>query len=261
MSPASTVTPRWISASSANSLGPEAPRERERRRIVGVDHGPVVGGLAMEHARLGGAVGLERAVPVEVIRREIQQDGDPRVECLRRFELKAADLDDMKRLGARVLDLRRQRRAEVAACRDVEAALAQHPCGERRRRRLALRSRDRNHAPREPARCQLDLSHDRHTGRASGHDRGMVGWHAWTRDDEIGTGEERGRMRTELDGDAQAFEVRPPIERAGGVAQRHARAARHEQLRNGDAAPAAARDDHPLSRHAEAHRITSASTS
>ena len=69
---------------------PAPARERQRGRIVGVDHDPVAVLLVGEHPRLRARVLVERRVPVEVIRRDVQQHRDPRAERLGRLELEAA---------------------------------------------------------------------------------------------------------------------------------------------------------------------------
>ena len=90
-------------------------RQRQRLRIVGVDHRPVVWSLVRENPRLRGAVHVHRAVTIEMVGRQVQQHGNPRMKRVRRLELKAADLDDVKRLRRRCRDLRAQRRADVSA--------------------------------------------------------------------------------------------------------------------------------------------------
>ena len=90
-------------------------RQRQRLRIVGVDHRPVVGCLVRENLRFRGAVRLHRAVPVEMVGRQVQQHGNPRMKRVGRLQLKAAHFDDVKRLGRRCRDLRAERRADVSA--------------------------------------------------------------------------------------------------------------------------------------------------
>ena len=62
MCPASTVNPSAASSSRYARAGAPSPRaKRARRQVVGVDDRPVVGRLALEDARLGGGVRLDRS--------------------------------------------------------------------------------------------------------------------------------------------------------------------------------------------------------
>ena len=65
-----------------------------RQRIVEVHHGEVVRRLRGEDARLGRRVAVEAVVAIEVIGRDVEQDGDARVERLHRLQLEARHLDD-----------------------------------------------------------------------------------------------------------------------------------------------------------------------
>ena len=78
----------------------EAPRDD--RDVVRV--------LVLEDPQLRVGVGLEAAVPVEVVRLEVEQHGDVRLELVDVLELEARDLadDDLVRVG-------RCRRARVSA--------------------------------------------------------------------------------------------------------------------------------------------------
>ena len=76
-----------------------AARQRERGGIVGVHDGPIRRGLVPEDSRLGGGVFLFGRVPIQVVRREVQQHGNPRMERVGGLELKAADFNDVDRVG------------------------------------------------------------------------------------------------------------------------------------------------------------------
>ena len=94
----------------------ENARERERdaacrdgrafghdHRIIGVQYRPIVCRSDCAKIRaLADRVRLEGRMPIEVVGREVQPDGDPRPERRRRLQLKAADLDDVDRLRRRV---------------------------------------------------------------------------------------------------------------------------------------------------------------
>ena len=102
-------------ARTASAARARSPRQLQHQRIVGVDDRPVARRLIGEDARLRVAVLLDRRVPIEVIGREVQEHGDPGVERRARLELKAADFDDVDRVGVRLRDLRAERQTDVAA--------------------------------------------------------------------------------------------------------------------------------------------------
>ena len=136
---------------------PAAARQLEHRRIVGVDHREVARVLVLEDPRLRRAVRLDVGMPIEVVGRKIQHHRDPRMERVDLLELKAARLDDVKRVRRRLGHLRAQRRADVAADGHLESGRLEHPPGQRRRRRLALGAGDRDHPALQPSRRELDL--------------------------------------------------------------------------------------------------------
>jgi len=115
-----------------------------RRGIVGVEHRPVVHGLVREDPRLRRRVLGEVDVVVEMVGREIEQHRNPRTERFGRLQLKAARFDDVDGALGRLVDLRAQRVADVAADENVIARFIEHPARQRRRRRFPLRSRDRD---------------------------------------------------------------------------------------------------------------------
>jgi hypothetical protein len=194
---------------------------------------------------------------IEVIGREVEQHRDPRVERIRRLELEAADLDDVQRGGRRLRDLRGKRGAQVAARRHVEPGVAENPRGQRGRRGLALGARNGDDPASEPAACQLDLADHRHPGSACGVDRFLRRRDPRTQHEELRRREQVSAMRTGFEGDAKRQQPRGVVNRIE-VGERHARAARGQQLGRGSPASARADDHRPFSLNAEAHRLTSA---
>ena len=116
----STTTPS-LSRRATRELPPRRPaaaRQLEHRRIVGIDDRPI--GCApgsRKSALFAAAYASTRRMAIQMIRREIQHHGDPRMERLDLLQLKAARFDDVQRLGCRVIDLRAQRPTDVAADR------------------------------------------------------------------------------------------------------------------------------------------------
>ena len=67
--------------------------------IVGVQHGEVFRALIFENAGLGVGVGGERAMPVEMVRSDVEHDGNSRAKGLNGLKLKAGDFEDGSGLG------------------------------------------------------------------------------------------------------------------------------------------------------------------
>ena len=97
------------------------------------------------------AARLNARMTIEVVGREVQQDGNPRMEGLNPFELEAARFDDVQGLGRRRLDLRGQWRADIAADRHRASGRFENASSQFGRRRFALRPRDGDDSAAKPA--------------------------------------------------------------------------------------------------------------
>ena len=121
--------PRSCEASKASSNAPSSVPETRTRRpspghvgvvercdvgVVDAQHRSVARALALEHAQLGGGVGLERPVPVEVVGRDVEQHGRVGAELLDALELKARELADDR--PARLDAAREASRARCRRC-------------------------------------------------------------------------------------------------------------------------------------------------
>ena len=80
-------------------------------------------------------------MPIEMVGREIQHHGDPRMKRLDLLELKAAGFDDVHRVRRRFRHLRAERCADVAAHGHFVPGRFEHLTGQRRRRGLPFRAR------------------------------------------------------------------------------------------------------------------------
>ena len=123
--------------------------------------------------------------------------------------------------------------------RRVEAALGEHRRDEARRRRLAVRARDRDALlhPHQLGQHQR-ARHDRHAALARGHDFGVVGGDRGRHDDRVGVGDV-GRRVADGDLDAEALEAARRGAR-GEIRAGHPVALRRQHF--GDAAHAGAAD-------------------
>ena len=149
-------------SSAANSTRRAAPGPAEAARN---DRG-VLRRLVLEDPQLRVAVRLERAVPVEVVRLEVEEHRDPRAELVDVLELEARQLADDPGLGRRV----DPRVARGRRCRQRRPRPREHRAEPLGRRRLAVRPRhadDRvRQAVRQPSSTSLQIGIRRARRRA-----------------------------------------------------------------------------------------------
>ena len=147
--------------------------------------------------------------------------------------------------------LRAQREADVAADQHAMSAGFEHPAGQRRRRRLALRAGDRDDRSAQPARRELELADDRDARLPRRVDPGWRGRHARAQHDQVGAGERLRRVPAEFELHAGASQPASSSISVAHVGQRDARAAAHQQLRGRNAAACGADDRDALARDGE----------
>jgi len=133
-------------------------RDGARPGVVAVRDEPGVFALQLGEPRLRLAVALERAVAVEVVGRQVQQQCHVGVERARVLELEARQLGDHPRVAP--AHERAQRRADVPAHAGGEAARLQHLADERGGGALAVRAGDAAELRVEVLRGEVDLGHE-----------------------------------------------------------------------------------------------------
>jgi hypothetical protein len=145
------------------------------------DDGHVGFGLVLEDAQLGFAVGVVRAVTVEMIGLEVQQDRNAWAQPMDVLELEARQLAHNPGVPVECAVEARQRTADVARDRDRPAVGTEHRAEQLARRRLAVRAGDADERVPQQAKAELDLAPDRdstdpcsrHQGRCPGHARAL----------------------------------------------------------------------------------------
>ena len=217
---------------------------RTDARIAGRHHGPVRGRLVLEDACLGALVGILGDVSIEVVRREIEPDGDVRVIPLDGLELEAAGLDHVPRRRRGRLDLRRERHTDVAAHEHRLPGRLDHPAHQRRRRRLALGTGDRDDRPGHERGRELQFADDAYSAGTCGLQGTDVGRYAWTHDDQAGVDGHVVRHRTETELDAERLQLVAFGQIRLGVDQRHAAALLQDESAGCKAAAAPAHHRH-----------------
>ena len=84
-------------------------------RIVRIENREVIRLLVLEDARLGIHVSLERAMAIEMVRRDVQNDRNFRAESLNRFQLKTGNFQHDHGFSGSALGQRDRGRADIAA--------------------------------------------------------------------------------------------------------------------------------------------------
>ena len=194
------------------------------------------GALVGEDARLGPRRRrAEIRVPVEVIGRQVEQRGDPRMERVgrsragscwprRRAACRASTRSTWALSGTPMLPPTSTRRPEASSIRPTSVVVVDLPL-------VPVMAMTR---PLQPARRQLELADHRHAGGARRLQLGQFGRHA-------GAGHDRDRRRSnsarswppEVEGHADRRAADPSLGNVGPVGQRH-------RARRGDTSSSAA---------------------
>ncbi len=149
-------------------------REAADDRVVEVADEDVARTLIREDAKLRFAVFVHRMVTVEMIGREVQDRRDPGFERADRFELKRRHFCDHPIACGRDERLVDERVADVPADARRLARAPEHRADQRRRRRLALGPRNRDHRRLPDAIGDFDFRKDRHASRLhAAHERAV----------------------------------------------------------------------------------------
>ena len=130
--------------------------------IVCVEDAVVFRFLIFKNAGFGINVGLERAMAVEMIGRDIEDAGNKRPKRLRGLKLEAGDFEDGESRGGSLFDQRNCRRSDIAADYDREPRGSEDFASQRRGRRLAVRTGDGHRPAQQKPGREFDFADDRH---------------------------------------------------------------------------------------------------
>src|SRR5690242_2644783 len=158
-------------------------------------------GLILEQAQLGVAVGRERPVTVEMIRLEVEQDGDARPEPVHVFELKARQLADDPRVFFDRAVERRHRPADVAGDGDRAISRAEDRAEKLARRGLPVRAGHTDEGIGQEAEAELDLAPDLNAAGTRGRGQRRLTRHAGALDEQVDSLEQPILLRPEPDFD------------------------------------------------------------
>ena len=219
------------------------PADVRRQQLVGDRDG--ADRLAGEDLELGGLVGVERAVAVEVVLGEVEQDAGVGSEAQRVLELERRRLQDHdRRLGQAGADQRGQRRPDVPDHDRGEIRGAMEVADQLDGRRLPVRSghRDRLVGHQPPA--ELELPEHADPGLAGGDDHRRLLRHTRALDQRLDAGEQLDARRAGVHGDPGRLEL--PAARLGHLARvdpDHLRPERPQRMPHRDPGAGQAHDE------------------
>ena len=197
------------SAGSASSAA-NSTRRADARNLAepARDDGDVVRALVLEDAELRGAVGLEVAVAVEVVGRQVEEDGDLGPERLDVLELEARELAHDPRVFGDCAVEAGERTADVPGHGDGPAGGSKDGAEQLARRRFPVRPGHPDDGVREQARAELHLAPDGEAARACGGREGCLARDSGALHQQVHAVKERGVHRAEDDFDARL--AKPP---------------------------------------------------
>ena len=156
-----------------------------RSGIIRIQNRRIQLGLVLKYSRFCGRVCCHRLVPVQMVRRQIQQCPDVRPELFNQLQLKAAQFRDGYRSRIQHFHFRNQRRSHIACKIGTHRPGFQDVMNQRGRRGFAVRSRDANQlALQKPVR-KFNFTPDRDALRFRQSQKRIVGRHAGAWDNQV----------------------------------------------------------------------------
>src|ERR1700687_2735371 len=165
------------------SAEPENLRQRGRvgwcPRVIGIQHRCVPLGLILENSRLHSSISFERAVTIQMVRRQIQQDAYIWPELADQFELKTAQFNNRHARIGGFFNAGDERRTNIAGKNRSKFSLLKNMGGEGRGGGLPIRTCD-SHEPsaQEPA-SEFDLAPNCDALVLCRSQRGKIRRHTW----------------------------------------------------------------------------------
>ena len=170
--------------------------------VVGVEHHEVVCVLRGEDALLGERVVLESAVAVEMVGRDVEDDGDVGVELLSAFELKAGDFEDGPGVVGAFVDEGHDGHADVAADQRGKSGFLEDFAEQRGGGGFAVGAGDGEDFAFEEAGGQFEFADDGQAEAFGLHQFGSVERDAGADDDQVLAAEGEQAVAAGLDHDA-----------------------------------------------------------
>ena len=172
-----------------DDVAARARREGAHCLVATVQHREIVGARELDGARLEVDISLERAVAVEMIRRDVEDHAEVKSRLLDRLELKARQLEDNPVARCDLVEAVEDRVADVAADDHRPVARGEHVPGQGSSGGLPVGTRDADDlALQKPAR-QFQVADHANTAPPRALDQVQIGRHPRRQNDEIRTAE------------------------------------------------------------------------
>ena len=244
------AVPGGVRESEPERTGLHGPEEQVDPRVSQRLHPILSLVLKFEEPRLEARVPFHGSVPVQVVRRHVEQDADPGMEPRAGLELEARDLHDEKPVLGNLLGQLRECRPDVAEHLGPPSRRPSDRAQKLHRRALSVRAghgHDRRASDRE---SELDLGDDRNPPPLRLAEDRKLQRHAGTHHDQVPALQLLGLGRAEGDPDpeiAQLPDGSLQLFRAPSIHAAHVPAVLQEQLGGRDAAPRQPHDQRPRS--------------
>ena len=160
------------------------------------------GGLRGEDALFGAGVVLEGAVAIEVVGRDVEDDGDLGMKLLGGFELEAGDFEDRPGFGGAFVDEGDDGDADVAADERVESGCFEDLADQRRGGGFAVGAGDGERLAAQEAGGEFEFADDGAAEVAGLHELGCVERNTGADDDEVLAAEGEQAVAAGFDHDA-----------------------------------------------------------
>src|ERR1044071_7937030 len=152
--------------------------QRDARRIVSIQHRKICRALLLKYPSFGVYIRFERMVAIKMVRRNVQDGGNPRAELLDAFQLEAGNFQHHHRVGRRLSGQRYHGSSNVAAHQRFLSALGQYLADERRRGGLAVGAGNRQYLAFQETESQLNFADHWDSQRARVLQLRLVRWNA-----------------------------------------------------------------------------------
>ena len=167
------------------NLAHRANRRLRRARIVCIQHNHIAFILRREDPFLGQRIILKAAVPVQMVRGNVQDDGNAGMKALRALQLKARNLEHRPGLIRALVDQLHHRNTNVSAHQRRLAGLLKNLAHQRRSSGLAVRSGNGQRAALEEPRRQFQFTDHRQPKALHLRQFGRIQRHARAHHDQV----------------------------------------------------------------------------
>ena len=160
-------------------------RQSGRGRIVGIEHGKIIGPLILKDARFSVHVIRKSLVAIEMVGRDVQNHRDPGTKFDDRFQLEARYFQHNPGRGPALIHKTDGRITDIPANQRGELSGSNNLTGQRCRGGLPVGSGNGNDGTRQKLRRKFDFANHRHFQCARLYQLRRIHRHTRTDDDQV----------------------------------------------------------------------------